>query len=176
MKKWLALALVLAMTIAGAALADGMTPGTYEGAGEGNNGEVKVQVTVTEDAITAIEVTEHMETPGISDPAIERLPASIVENQSLAVDTISGATNTSRAILAGVEQALVSAGADVEALKAMETIQLESGLFPAATVPNLSTGFGLFDGAPWEYGDAPHIAPTAWFVMAVNGFNPYDFE
>ena len=118
MKKWLALALVLAMTIAGAALADGMTPGTYEGAGEGNNGEVKVQVTVTEDAITAIEVTEHMETPGISDPAIERLPASIVENQSLAVDTISGATNTSRAILAGVEQALVSAGADVEALKA----------------------------------------------------------
>ncbi len=63
-----------------------------------------------------------------------------------------------------------------EALKAMETIQLESGLFPAATVPNLSTGFGLFDGAPWEYGDAPHIAPTAWFVMAVNGFNPYDFS
>ena len=63
-----------------------------------------------------------------------------------------------------------------EALKALETIQLETGLFPAATVPNLSTGLGLFDGSPWEYGDAPHIAPTAWFVMAVNGFNPYMFS
>ena len=61
------------------------------------------------------------------------------------------------------------------ALNALESIQLDSGLFPAATVPNLSTGFDLFDGSPWEYGDAPHIAPTAWFVMAVNGFNPYVF-
>ena len=60
-------------------------------------------------------------------------------------------------------------------LKALVSIQLDSGLFPAATVPDLSTGFGLFDGSPWEYGDAPHIAPTAWFVMAVNGFNPYAF-
>ena len=61
------------------------------------------------------------------------------------------------------------------ALAALESIQLDSGLFPAATVDNLSTGFGLFDGSPWEYGTAPHIAPTAWFVMAVNGFNPYAF-
>ena len=42
------------------------------------------------------------------------------------------------------------------------------------TVP-VAHGFGLFDGSPWEYGAAPHIAPTAWFVMAVNGFNPYAF-
>ena len=66
-------------------------------------------------------------------------------------------------------------GPAAEALDALKGIQLETGLFPAATVPNLSTGFGLFDGSPWEYGDAPHIAPTAWFVMAVNGFNPYVF-
>ena len=62
------------------------------------------------------------------------------------------------------------------ALDALESIELEGGLFPAATVDNLSTGFGLFDGSPWEYGTAPHIAPTAWFVMAVNGFNPYAFD
>ena len=61
------------------------------------------------------------------------------------------------------------------ALDALKGIQLASGLFPAATVPNLSTGFELFDGSPWEYSDAPHIAPTAWYVMAVNGFNPYAF-
>lgn len=60
-------------------------------------------------------------------------------------------------------------------LEALSGIQLENGLFPAATVDNLSTGFDLFDGSPWLYGSAPHIAPTAWFVMAVNGFNPYTF-
>ncbi len=61
------------------------------------------------------------------------------------------------------------------ALDALQTIQLENGLFPAATVDNLSTGFELFSGDPWVYGTAPHIAPTAWFIMAVNGFNPYQF-
>ena len=70
-------------------------------------------------------------------------------------------------------------GNDEKALSALKTlisIQKESGLFPAATVENLSTGFGLFDGSPWEYGTAEHLAPTAWFVMAVQGFNPYVFS
>ena len=61
------------------------------------------------------------------------------------------------------------------ALDALVSIQQKDGKFPAATVDNLSTGFWLFTGDPWEYGTAPHIAPTAWFVMAVNNFNPYTF-
>ena len=63
----------------------------------------------------------------------------------------------------------------IAALSALRGIQLADGLFPAATVDNLSTGIELFDGSPWEYGSAPHLAPTAWFIMAVNGFNPYAF-
>ncbi len=62
-----------------------------------------------------------------------------------------------------------------KSLKAVTTTQLTTGGFPAATVDGLSTGFTLFTGDPWEYGSSPHIAPTAWFVMAVNGFNPYAF-
>ena len=62
------------------------------------------------------------------------------------------------------------------ALDALVSIQLDNGWFPAATVDNLSTGFYLFTGAPWEYGTSPHISPTAWFIMAVNGFNPYAFD
>jgi len=54
--------------------------------------------------------------------------------------------------------------------------QLESGLFPAATADDLTTGIYLDDGSPWLYGTAPHVAPTAWFVMACNGYNPYSFE
>ena len=59
------------------------------------------------------------------------------------------------------------------AMQALSSIQLPGGLFPAATVDHLSTGMELFDGSPWEYSTDPHIAPTAWFVMAANDFNPY---
>ncbi|MBQ6582621.1 MAG: hypothetical protein IJH77_02200 [Mogibacterium sp.] len=61
-----------------------------------------------------------------------------------------------------------------DAMQALTSIQLDSGLFPAATVDHLSTGMDLFDGSPWEYSTDPHIAPTAWYIMAANGFNPYE--
>ena len=60
-------------------------------------------------------------------------------------------------------------------LEALHSIQLASGMFPAASVPELPTGLFLFDGSPWLYADDPHVAPTAWFILAVNGFNPYGF-
>ena len=63
-----------------------------------------------------------------------------------------------------------------EAMEALISIQSDGGLFPAATVDNLSTGMELFDGSPWEYSKDLHIAPTAWFIMAANGFNPYALD
>ena len=63
-----------------------------------------------------------------------------------------------------------------EAMDALSQIQEGSGLFPAATNDHLSTGMDLFDGSPWEYSTDPHIAPAAWFIMAANGFNPYQFQ
>lgn len=83
--------------------------GTYTGEGQGNNGKVAVEVTVDDTSIVSVTVTEHAETAGISDPAIERVPASIVEAQSVEVDTVSGATNTSNAIIAAVTAALEQA-------------------------------------------------------------------
>lgn len=62
------------------------------------------------------------------------------------------------------------------ALDSMANIQMSNGGFPAATVAELSTGFDLFTGKPWTYANIPHIAPAAWYVMAVNGFNPFSFE
>ena len=61
------------------------------------------------------------------------------------------------------------------AFSVLENAQLESGLFPAATMSGLTTGIDLSDGTPWTYGVDPHVAPTAWYVMACNGFNPYTF-
>lgn len=93
------------------------SPGTYEGEGKGMNGQVKVEVTVTEDEITDIKVLSHNETPGVSDLAINNLPDEIIETQSLGVDTIAGATLSSNAILEAVADALEKAGANIEDLK-----------------------------------------------------------
>lgn len=83
--------------------------GTYEGTAEGHNGPVTVEVTVADKKITDVTVLEHEETEGASDPAIEKVPAAIVEYQSTEVDIVSGVTYTSNAIMEAVQAALESA-------------------------------------------------------------------
>lgn len=90
--------------------------GTYTGKAPGKNGDVTVEVTLTSDAIKEVKVTDHQETAGISDPAIEAVPGEIVDAQSLKVDTVSGATITSQAIIDAAKAALESAGVDPESL------------------------------------------------------------
>ena len=123
MKKVVAILLGLTLllglgTTAGAA--GTYTPGTYSGAAMGKGGDVCVDVTFSENAIEAVTITSHAETPGISDPAIEEIPAEIVAYQSLGVDTITGCTITCDAILDAVAQAVEQAGGDVEALRSVK--------------------------------------------------------
>lgn len=92
----------------------GITDGTYTAASKGNNGDVNVTVVISGGAIAEVTVGEHSETDSIATPAIERLPADIVEYQSVAVDTVSGATNTSNAILNAVKDCITQAGGNVE--------------------------------------------------------------
>ena len=111
MKKLLSLALALAMLmLAAGALA--MTPGTYEATVPGMHGPMTVGITVTEDAITDVEVISNVETPGLRDWVVEAIPEAVVANQSLSVDTVTGVTISSRAILSGVREALKLAGAE----------------------------------------------------------------
>lgn len=93
------------------------TPGTYTAVGEGHNGDVVVEVKFTSDKIESVEVLENEETENIASTAIERIPDQVVEGQTLSVDTVTGATYTSNAILQAVEDAVVQAGGDVESLK-----------------------------------------------------------
>ena len=120
-------AVVLAVLLLVSAGAMAMTAGTYEGEGNGIGGPVKVAVTVSETAIESVEIVSHSETAGISDPAIEKIPAAIVEGQTLAVDAVAGASVTSGAILTAVEQALAEAGADIEALKVKAETEAAAG-------------------------------------------------
>ena len=57
--------MLLLGSIGGAAMAEGMTPGTYEAAAQGFHGDVKLSVTVDAEKITAIDILEHSETEGI---------------------------------------------------------------------------------------------------------------
>ena len=119
MKKLTAALLVFLMMAMTGAMALAYTEGTYTATAQGNNGPVTVSVTFSADAITDVTVVEHSETAGLSDRPIAEIPAAIVENQSLAVDTVSGATNSSNAILTAVADCVAQAGGDVEALKAV---------------------------------------------------------
>lgn len=89
---------------------------TYGGEAKGHNGSLSVEVSVLDGQITEVKVLEHSESAGIADPAIEGIPAAIIEKQSLAVDVIAGASVTSQAILSATEAALAESDLDVEAL------------------------------------------------------------
>lgn len=143
MKKLLTLALcvtlcMLCMTVASA----DYTAGTYTGVAAGNNGDIAVEVTFSETEITAIEITSHSETAGISDPAIARIPEAILSSQSLGVDTISGCTMTSKGIIEAVAAAAAQAGADVDALRAVEVAKAEAGETVEKTVDVVVVGAG----------------------------------
>ncbi|MCH4207297.1 MAG: FMN-binding protein [Solobacterium sp.] len=112
------LALMLAACSSSSAASTGKyTAGTYTGTGKGNNGDVTVEVVFTADAIKSVTVKDNSETAGISDPAIEQIPSEIVDQQSLAVDTVSGATHTSDAIIEAVSDCVTQAGGDPASLK-----------------------------------------------------------
>lgn len=119
MKKCLSLILALCMLLVSACgvLAQGaFTPGAYSAAATGNNGEIKLTVTVSDSAIESIVIDKSSETVGLGDVAAQNVIASILDTQSLAVDAVTGATNTSKAVLSAVTDCLTQASADIAAL------------------------------------------------------------
>lgn len=93
------------------------TPGKYKASAMGMKGDLTVEVEVDDSSIKAVKVVDNVDTKGIADAAIEVIPGKIVDGQTLKVDTVSGATMTSFAILRATESALKDAGADVSLLK-----------------------------------------------------------
>jgi len=109
-----------------------MTAGTYTATKQGMNGDVAVEVVVSADEIKSVTVTGNLETPGIGSPLTdasgnilpeggeaptELIPKEIVAAQSVKVDTVSGATITSAAIIGAVTDCLTQAGANIDEWK-----------------------------------------------------------
>lgn len=86
---------------------------TGEGTAAGHNGDLKAVVTFDGDKIAKIDLT-HEETEGLGDKAADKLVEEIVANNSVSVDTVTGATVTSTAVIEAVKAAIEASGRDVK--------------------------------------------------------------
>ncbi|HOC06104.1 MAG TPA: FMN-binding protein [Bacillota bacterium] len=89
--------------------------GEYVGKGRGFGGDITVKLTFAGGKLTALEIVSHNESPNVSDPAIENLPQAIIDQQTVEVDAVSGATMTSEGIIAAVKDALAEFSGEDEA-------------------------------------------------------------
>ncbi len=94
--------------------------GTYTSVQKGLNGAIKIQVTFSDKAITSIKVLEESETDGLADPAFEKIPAQVLEYQTLKVDSVTGATFASEAVIAAIEDCVTQAGGNVALLRTVD--------------------------------------------------------
>lgn len=88
-----------------AAGATALTDGVYTGTGTGYRGDTTVQVTVKGGAITDVEVLSYRDDRNFFERA-KGVIDSILSRQTVEVDTVSGATWSSRGILSAVADAL----------------------------------------------------------------------
>lgn len=117
LRKMVSMVLAFALVLSAfAAYALELPDGVYTGTGAGMHSNIVVDVTVKDGKITSVDVVSHNETPGISDAAIETIPAAIVEAQSTDVDAVATATFTSNGIKEAVDNALSGEAATVQEL------------------------------------------------------------
>ena len=91
--------------------------GTFTGTAKGMGGDVTVTLTLENSVITNCTAEGEKETAGIGIPALETVADEIKTANSINVDTVSGATVTSSAIIEAASAALTSAGLNPEDYK-----------------------------------------------------------
>ena len=90
-----------------------MKNGKYQVRAQGHGSEsMPMAVTIEDDKIKNIEIDSSGETKGVADEVFNRLPKQIVDNQTLNVDAVSGATISSHGVVDGIAQAITEAGGD----------------------------------------------------------------
>ena len=105
---------------AGGKPADGalFVPGTYQAKAMGMLSEITVDVSVTDNEIETVLIDASSETPELGGVAAGILSESIKKARTPNVDTVSGATVSSDAIIKAATEALEAAGADIAVLDA----------------------------------------------------------
>lgn len=101
------------------------TAGTYTASAAGRNGDIKVTAVLTTDEISEINVeSEETETIGVS--AMNTLSEQIISSQSLAVDSVAGATMSCEGFMNAMRDIVTQAGADPDSLTAKDSASAEA--------------------------------------------------
>lgn len=126
-----------------------MAPGTYTALGTGfrYSERIKVDVTVNETEIEKIVVDkENSEKPAILETVIDLMIPRMIENQSVAVDAICGATASSNGVRMAVtdclKQALVAGGSDESAISAFQVVPAPTGVTETIDTDVVVVGLG----------------------------------
>ncbi len=101
-------------------------PGTYQATAYGNLSYVTVECTFSETALEKVDIISQNETPILFSQVQDQLIPAIVENQALGLDSITGASNSSRAVKEAIADCVAQAGGDKEAWLA-RTVEVAAG-------------------------------------------------
>jgi len=93
--------------LVGPVVAEKLVDGVYEGSYRCGPNSAKVNVTIHEQAIVAIDIGKHLAWKGKKAEPI--IPQMVIEQQSTAVDAVSGATNSSKVIMTAIQIAVEQA-------------------------------------------------------------------
>lgn len=133
----LASAILSSFTLAGAALAADMTPmkpGVYTQKVVALNGFMEVEVKLSADRIEAVKIVKSEETPYIADEPMKQVIAKVLKDQTLRVDTVSGATRSTGALLRAIGEAVEAAGG-VSAEWTPDPVVIDPAKLPLADAP-----------------------------------------
>lgn len=110
------------------------TPGTYSASEKDFGGNVTVAITVDSSKITDVKVEGPNETANVGGAALSKLADGILKAQSSEIDTVSGATITSNAVVSAAASAIAQAKGE-----AAQTAQIS---FKPGTYTGKGKGFG----------------------------------
>ncbi len=94
--------------------------GTYTTETTGHNGPITVSLTIADGKIASVDASENVETKGIGSVAIDKITNTVVEKQTVNLDTATGATITSGAVIRALKDNLKQAGATDDSINAMD--------------------------------------------------------
>ena len=98
------------ISCAGGSKESSYTDGVYEGSGTGHQGPIKVSVTISSNKIEKIDVLEKADSE-FSDMAVKKvIDETIKKNTIDGVNTVSGATRTTKGTIEAITAALTQAG------------------------------------------------------------------
>ena len=142
--------------------------GVYTGSAQGFRGDTEVSVTVESGAITGIKVLSYKDDQEFFTKAKNTIIANILKLQSADVDTVSGATFSSKGLIDAVADALSSAGlnaqnggeSDTQTSTDDSTSSTSAGETGGSSSSKLSVADGVYSGSGTGFRGTTSVSVT----------------